>query len=236
MTWVLLQPLAAVKKSRITLKLVVPEKRGRPSLQVSIPSVMSGPLGLDAEGVEAANVYLGQDGSDTEGKLLIVPAKDGASKLKRLAHCILISVPPPPGLKLEEQQEELQHTLSDGGFCISLPDWARTGSNPDVAPSKLAGDRPAALEINGNTLILGGREAKLTHHQALMIEKLNSNFGKCVSKAALHHHLYSDDADGGPEEKILDVMVCRIRELIEGWPITIVTHWGKGYELRRAVT
>lgn len=234
MNWTHLQPLSAIKKNKITVKLVVPEKRGKPSLQISIPSAISGQLYLDANGVEGCYVMAGDEGTPNEGQLRIQPATDGPFRLKRLAHTILISVPPPRGLALEEQSDEVVHAMTVGGFIIILPAWARRSS--DVAPSKAAGDKPAALELNGNILILGGREAKLTKQQAVIMEKLNSRFGKLVTKGALHAALYADDADGGADEKIVDVMICKIRDLIKDWPIVIHTHWGKGYELRRAIT
>lgn len=233
MNWTLIKSAATQKKSQITLRLVVPQKRGRPHMQVSVPSVLSGPLGFDAEGVEHVNVH--EVSAENKGKWLICPIAGGETKIKRLAHCIVFTVPPPAGLALQDEQEDVPYEKVGTGFIITLPQWAVPGANGE-APSKAAGEKPAALELNGNTLILGGREVKLTKQQAIIVEKLKAKFGKCVTKAALHHALYADDPDGGADEKIVDVFICKIRDLIADWPITIVTHWGNGYELRRSVT
>lgn len=236
MNWTLIKPAEAVKKTTVSLRLLVPQKRGKPTLQISVPTTIAPRYGFDAEGVESANVYMG-DGP-LAGKMWVEPAKEGASKLKRLAHTIVITVPAPAGLVLSEQQDAIEPVPEpeNNGFFLDLPGWALPGGDGTVAPSKLAGEKPAALELNGTTLICGSREARLTKQQAVVMEKLNERFGKMVTKQALHDALYADDPNGGANEKIIDVHICKIRDQIKGWPITIQTHFGKGYELRRAVT
>lgn len=49
------------------------------------------------------------------------------------------------------------------------------------------------------------------------------------SKEALHMALYSDLPDGGPEIKIIDVFVCKVRRKVERYGVLIETIWGKGY-------
>lgn len=238
MAWTLLQPAFAVKKTRIGLRFTI-VTTGTPMLVITIPSAISGGLGFDAEGVEHGNVFIGSDAM--AGKMLVVPARDGASKLKRLKHCLVIMVPPPAGLVLREESAEVDYVAQDSGnshngFVVDLPAWAVPGGDGSVAPSKLAAEKPGGLDLNGTTLVLGGREVKLTATQAALVARLNDDFGRCVTRRALWDHLYALDPDGGAEEKIIDVQICKIRALLKGWPITIVTHWGKGFELRRAVT
>lgn len=237
MNWTLLQPLAAVKKSSVTLKLVIPAKRGKPSLQISIPTIIAKPFGLEEESIDYANVFIGKDGTETAGRLWVQPAMAGASKLRRLKRVIVITLPAPSGLKLDEQVSnvEPERAGDGGGFFLTLPDWARPGGD-GLAPSKSAGEKPGALEFNGNLMIMGSRELRLPKQQAIVMAKLYEKFGKCVTKESLHRELYADDPNGGADTKILDIIVCKIREQIKDWPIVIHTHWGKGYELRRAVT
>lgn len=236
MNWTLLKPAETIKKTTVSLRLVVPKKRGSPSLQVSIPTTIAPRYGFEEKGVEHANVYIG-DGP-LAGKMWVQPAAGGLSKLRRLAHAIVITVPAPPGLVMQDVRDSIEPAPEpeNKGFFLDLPTWALPGGGGTVAPSKLAAEKPAALEINGTTLICGGREAKLTRQQMAIFEKLNERFGKMVTKEALHDALYQADPQGGAEIKIIDVFIHKIRDLIAGWPIMIQTHWGKGYELRRAVT
>lgn len=85
-------------------------------------------------------------------------------------------------------------------------------------------------------LIFGGREVKLTASQSVIVAKLNDNFGRAVSRRALWDDLYALDPNGGANEKIVDVTISKIRALLKGWPIMIVTNHGKGYEMRRAMS
>lgn len=235
--WVLFTPSTGAKKTTIKVRLCVPEKRGKPQLQFSIPSAVAGMLGFEAKEIEACHVYLGS--GENLGRVWIKPAADGGTKLKRLKHCVMVAFPPPPGLPLRDETEEVQYERpdqSETGVVFKLPAWATPGGAGEVAPSTIARDKPAGLEINGTTIVLGGREARLTRSQMAVVEKLNERFGSCVSKQAIHEHLYAIDPNGGAEEKIVDVLVSKIRAHLHGWPIAIVTHWGKGYELRRAVT
>ena len=52
-----------------------------------------------------------------------------------------------------------------------------------------------------------------------------------ATKEAIHAVLYGDDADGGAEMKIIDVLVCKIRAKIEPYGLKITTVWGQGYKL-----
>ena len=70
--------------------------------QISVSSVLSGRLGFDADGIETADVMIGDEGTDNAGIMWVVPKKDdGASKVKRLRFAIVIKANPPPGLPLQ---------------------------------------------------------------------------------------------------------------------------------------
>lgn len=53
------------------------------------------------------------------------------------------------------------------------------------------------------------------------------------TKEALHHMAYSGGADGGPEIKIVDVLICKVRKKFAAFGIDrhLVTVWGTGYKL-----
>lgn len=57
--------------------------------------------------------------------------------------------------------------------------------------------------------------------------------GLFVSKDSILSDLYVNSGREEPEysDKALDVIVYRLREMLEFWPITIVTKWGYGYAL-----
>lgn len=67
----------------------------------------------------------------------------------------------------------------------------------------------------------------LTKHEAQILAALYAR--PRMSKAGLMLALYGDDPNGGPEEKIIDVYVCKLRaKMAEG---SIETVWGFGYKL-----
>ncbi len=69
----------------------------------------------------------------------------------------------------------------------------------------------------------------LTKHEARIVRFLQSKQGKCVSKGAIMDATYFDRIDQ-PEMKILDVLLCRIREKLEQVtaPYWIETVGGEG--------
>lgn len=55
-----------------------------------------------------------------------------------------------------------------------------------------------------------------------------------VTRAQIHTLLYGDRSDGGPDPKIIDVFICKIRRKLQGTSIEIETMWGVGYKLTAA--
>ena len=54
--------------------------------------------------------------------------------------------------------------------------------------------------------------------------------GRVMPKDRLHEIMYSDDPNGGPQTKIVDVFVCKLRRKLSDF-ISIETVWGQGYRL-----
>jgi two-component system cell cycle response regulator CtrA len=46
--------------------------------------------------------------------------------------------------------------------------------------------------------------------------------------------LYGDEADDPPEEKIIDVMICKMRKKLVPFGIMIETSWGEGFSMPEA--
>lgn len=72
----------------------------------------------------------------------------------------------------------------------------------------------------------------LTKTEASMFLPLITKPG-AHTKEALHHMAYNAGADGGPEIKIVDVMICKIRKKLapHGLNEHLKTVWGDGYKL-----
>lgn len=73
---------------------------------------------------------------------------------------------------------------------------------------------------------------KLTASEVALLNALSLR--KLASKEALHTLMYGNDPDGGPDIKIIDVMICKTRPKIEPWGVYIDTVWGQGYQIRPA--
>jgi DNA-binding winged helix-turn-helix (wHTH) protein len=73
----------------------------------------------------------------------------------------------------------------------------------------------------------------LSGKEGLILAVLGQRFGKCQSKAYLYDALYGD-GQSQPEIKIIDVFVCKLRAKMQGGPLVIATHWGRGYSLQFA--
>lgn len=54
--------------------------------------------------------------------------------------------------------------------------------------------------------------------------------GRIMSRAALHAAIYSDDIDGGPDDKIIDVLVSKLRPKLGDHSVDIQTIRGMGYQ------
>lgn len=55
--------------------------------------------------------------------------------------------------------------------------------------------------------------------------------GRLMSKERLHDQIYGDDPDGGPELKIVDVFICKLRKKLTPYGVAIETIWGRGYRM-----
>lgn len=73
------------------------------------------------------------------------------------------------------------------------------------------------------------RSWKLTKCEELFVRTLlRRDF---ADKRSLYHALYGDRIDGGPDPKIIDVFVCKIRKKLAPLGFVIETVWGRGYSL-----
>lgn len=81
----------------------------------------------------------------------------------------------------------------------------------------------------------------LTKKERDFADLLYSRLGKTVTKDSLYNVLYFDRVHGGPEDKIIDVFICKLRHKGFGirekmhpsriLPFEILTDWGIGYKM-----
>jgi len=55
-----------------------------------------------------------------------------------------------------------------------------------------------------------------------------------VTYRAAHAALYGHRSDGGPLDKMISVLICKLRRKLQGTGITIETVWGQGFRLPEA--
>lgn len=81
---------------------------------------------------------------------------------------------------------------------------------------------------NGTILSFSAQQAAIFASMALCKERV-------LTRSHIYNLLYWDHRDDeGPNPKIIDVIVCKLRVKIRDMnlPVTIETIWGRGYRLR----
>ena len=83
-------------------------------------------------------------------------------------------------------------------------------------------------EATGSATIDGHSSKHLTVTERKLLRSLSI---AVRSKEQIHAKLYGDDVDDAPKLKIIDVMVCKLRQKLKYTPIAIETAWAEGYYL-----
>ena len=92
-------------------------------------------------------------------------------------------------------------------------------------------DAPATLIEERGIVVAGDSFALLTGTETIVLRELITRYPDIASKERIHHTMYAMDRDGGALEKIVDVMICKLRKKISPLGIEITTSWGRGYGL-----
>lgn len=71
---------------------------------------------------------------------------------------------------------------------------------------------------------------QLTDRESQLASALKARFGKPVKKLALYDIVYPYESHQ-PNEKILDVWICKLRRKLRNSPYGIETIWGRGYRM-----
>lgn len=235
MTWTMIEKPAERAKSQIHLSISIPEKRGKARFYVSLPTILSKKFGF--ESVNSCNVFAGSD--ERAAQFWIKPDTEGQRGVKWRKEVFMVQLEMIPGMSLREQSEHVDYEAGpeNVGVVFTLPASFFTDKEGHVVDRK-AQEKPGSLELNGVSFVLGSKEVILTKTEAMIMNLLLLRFGKVVKKKYLHDEIYQLDPNGGANEKIIDVLVCKVRAKLAAakMAITIVTHTGVGYELRNAVS
>ncbi len=95
----------------------------------------------------------------------------------------------------------------------------------------------SVLDRSTGTLSLRGRSINLTRTEQLLLTRMMRSEGQVVSRAQLYHTLYGGRIDSDcPGDKIIDVLVCKLRgKMAEiGATGVIETAWGQGWRVAAA--
>jgi DNA-binding response OmpR family regulator len=94
--------------------------------------------------------------------------------------------------------------------------------------------RDVQFTIESRTLLSSDFAIVFSKMEAALFDLLwrGRNAGRIATKQALWDHLYDDDPDGGPDLKVIDIWIMRMRRKLACTPIEIVTSWGEGWFLR----
>jgi len=73
-----------------------------------------------------------------------------------------------------------------------------------------------------------------TSSEATLLAVLAHAKGRLVTKERLYDSMYWRQAGDGPDAKVIDVVVCKIRKKLLKYqlPMTLQTMWGRGYQLQ----
>ncbi len=94
---------------------------------------------------------------------------------------------------------------------------------------KLPSDLPLHVDLEVNVAVANGVAVALTGMQAELLSLLVSSSSRTVSKALLMANLYPMNDE--VHEKILDVMICKMRPSLARAGVIIDTVWGRGFRV-----
>jgi hypothetical protein len=115
-------------------------------------------------------------------------------------------------------------------LTVNLDLADRQGPSVIVDPVDRKGPSPSVIiNLPNHSLVVDGRPVHITPTWIMLLERLARRPGILVTKAQLHAALYAERLDGGAEEKVVDVYICKIRNKLGSHEGLIETVWGTGY-------
>lgn len=89
---------------------------------------------------------------------------------------------------------------------------------------------PLVVDQESMRILHEGRPLPITEKEYLIVELLAMRKNRVCTKIDFMNHLYGGLDE--PEEKIIDVFVCKTRKKLRDYGIHITTVWGRGYMLK----
>lgn len=80
----------------------------------------------------------------------------------------------------------------------------------------------------------GDKTVKLSRQQFNVAKYLIDCFPRMATKQSIYDACFMDEHGEGPEMKIIDVVICKIRPAMADVGLVVETVWGKGYKLVEA--
>lgn len=115
--------------------------------------------------------------------------------------------------------------LAERAIAEAVPACRCPTCGSPVTPDELLFDDSRGLVSRGDTVIA------LSGYRMKLLRALAAAQPAAARKDRLYDALYGDVLDGGPDPKIIDVMVCQMRGQVAHLGLVIETHWGRGYAL-----
>ncbi|MEL7398028.1 MAG: winged helix-turn-helix domain-containing protein [Pseudomonadota bacterium] len=90
--------------------------------------------------------------------------------------------------------------------------------------------------LNGGHHPIDDLGLQLGPSQRRLLVAMYENEGRVMTKGALYSAYVFGSSDDLPDQRIIDIQVCKLRQRIKGTPLKIETVWGTGYRLVMAAT
>lgn len=87
------------------------------------------------------------------------------------------------------------------------------------------------MDVGRGLIAHNGGVIRVSDYQFRMLRSLIEAYPAVVSKDRLYFHVYGEKIDGGPDPKIIDVQVCKLRRMLDPVGLVITTSWGVGYAI-----
>ena len=87
------------------------------------------------------------------------------------------------------------------------------------------------FDADTGIVVHGPSFACLTKTETDLFLALDRNRSRTLSRERIMTLLYGGQIDEEPDMKIIDVLVCKIRRKLKGFPVLIENSWGRGYRL-----
>lgn len=95
-------------------------------------------------------------------------------------------------------------------------------------------ERGIEFHLESHTLVSSDFAVIFTAHESIVFGLLwrGRNTGRVTTKQNIFDHIYALDPDGGPDPKVIDVLLTRIRKRLSDTSLEVVNIHNSGWILR----